>query len=51
MSLRTRQSVNEQGPSLSRRRRSAPSLRAIMIVLALLTLGVVASLTWLVGTL
>jgi hypothetical protein len=41
MSLRTRRSVNEQGPSL----------RTITLVLALLTLGVVASLMWLAGAL
>jgi hypothetical protein len=47
MSLRTHRSVNEQGPSLRTRRRSAPSLRMITLVLALLTLGVVVSLMWL----
>jgi hypothetical protein len=51
MSLRTRRSVNEQGPSLRTRRRSAPSLRTITLALALLTLGVVASLMCLVGAL
>jgi hypothetical protein len=61
MFLHTRRSVNEHGPSLRTRRRYAPSLHTrrryapslhtASMVVALLTLGVVASLVWLVGTL